>query len=178
MFAPAVGFMGEDFGITSQILLSFTVRVYLLGYVVRYPFLPTNHQLDLTPGIQFGPLFLAPLSEIYGRRVVLSGANALFVLWQIGCALAPNVKSLIIFRPLAGIGGSGCVTLGAGVIADLFVVEERGLASSIWSLGPLIGPVVGPICGGFVGKSSFRSFLHMVVINMSTPAGIHFRVLL
>lgn len=34
MFAPAVSFMGEDFGESSELLLSFTVSVYLLGYVV------------------------------------------------------------------------------------------------------------------------------------------------
>lgn len=26
------------------------------------------------------------------------------------------------------------------------------MATSIWSLGPLVGPVVGPICGGFIGE--------------------------
>ena len=34
MFAPAVSFMGKDFGESSEFLLSFTVSVYLLGYVV------------------------------------------------------------------------------------------------------------------------------------------------
>lgn len=101
---------------------------------------------------QLGPLVLAPLSEIYGRRVVLSGANWFFVVWQIGCALAPNLPAIIIFRFLAGCGGSGCLTLGAGVIADLFPVHQRGAATSLWSMGPLMGPVVGPIVGGFVGQ--------------------------
>lgn len=50
-------------------------------------------------------------------------------------------------------GGSGCLTLGAGVIADLFPVEQRGLATSIWSLGPLVGPSVGPLAGGFMGET-------------------------
>ncbi|KAH8810837.1 putative MFS multidrug transporter [Xylogone sp. PMI_703] len=128
MFAPAVSFMGEEFHVTTETLLSFAVTVYLLGWVC-------------------GPLFLAPLSEIYGRRVVLSCANIFFVVWQIGCAKAPNIASLIIFRFLAGIGGAGCLTLGGGLVADLFDVTERGMATSIWSLGTLFGPVVGPICG-------------------------------
>ena len=53
---------------------------------------------------------------------------------------------------MAGVGGAGCLTIGAGVIGDLFMVEERGLATAIWSLGPLFGPVVGPICGGFIAE--------------------------
>ncbi|KAL5341382.1 major facilitator superfamily domain-containing protein [Aspergillus crustosus] len=134
MFSPALGDLSNDFGITNPTILSFSVSIYLLGYV-------------------FGPLLLAPLSEIYGRRIILSCANWFFVVWQIGCALAPNIASLIVFRFFAGIGGSGCITLGAGVIADLFPITKRGLATSIWSMGPLVGPVVGPIAGGFVGQS-------------------------
>lgn len=95
---------------------------------------------------------MAPLSEIYGRRVVLSAANWFFVVWQIGCALAQNIETLIVCRLFAGIGGSGCLTLGAGVIADLFAREQRGMATSIWAMGPLLGPVIGPIAGGFLGE--------------------------
>lgn len=37
IFAPGVGFAGKEFGETSELLLSFTVSVYLLGYVVSCP---------------------------------------------------------------------------------------------------------------------------------------------
>ncbi|RAL64300.1 hypothetical protein DID88_002192 [Monilinia fructigena] len=118
MFAPGVTFADKEFHNTSLILSSFTVSIFVLGYVV-------------------GPLILAPLSEIYGRRYVLTGGNIIFCLWQIGCALAPSLESLIGFRFLAGLGGSGCLTIGAGMIADLFHADRRGLATSLFSLGPL-----------------------------------------
>ncbi|KAL2859510.1 major facilitator superfamily domain-containing protein [Aspergillus pseudodeflectus] len=135
MFAPAVSYMAADFRETNQTILSFTVSVFLLGYT-------------------FGPCLLAPLSEIYGRRVVLSFSNWFFVVWQIGCALAQNIETEIICRFFAGIGGAGCITLGAGVIADLFPIEQRGKATAIWGLGPLMGPVIGPIAGGFIGQEA------------------------
>ncbi|KAJ6171825.1 hypothetical protein N7470_000892 [Penicillium chermesinum] len=133
MFAPAVGFMAKDFNETNETILSLSVSIFLIGYTI-------------------GPLLLAPLSEIYGRRIVLSGANWFFVVWQIGCALAQNIETLIVCRLFAGIGGSGCITLGAGVIADMFPIKQRGAATSIWTMGPLIGPVVGPIAGGFLSE--------------------------
>ncbi|KAL6229285.1 hypothetical protein BDW75DRAFT_249900 [Aspergillus navahoensis] len=135
MFSPAIQYMAADFKETNETILSFTVSVYLLGYV-------------------FGPCFLAPLSEIYGRRVVFSCANWFFVVWQIGCALAQNIETEVLCRFFAGIGGAGCITLGAGVIADLFPVEQRGKATAIWGLGPLLGPVIGPIAGGFIGQGA------------------------
>jgi multidrug resistance protein len=114
-----------------------------------------------------GPLVLAPLSEIYGRRIVLSCANWFFVVWQIGCALAPNVQSFIVFRLFSGMGGVGCVTLGAGVIADMFPVHQRAMASAIWSMGPLIGPIAGPIAGGFVGETIGWRWVFWILLIVS-----------
>lgn len=149
MFAPGVSFMDETYHNTSTVLSAFVVSVYLLGYT-------------------FGPLLLASMSEIYGRRPVLFGANVFFCVWQIGCALAPNLASLIIFRFLAGIGGSGCLTIGGGVIADLFRTEKRGMATAIYSLGPLFGPVVGPICGGFIAARAGWRWIFWVLFIAAT----------
>ncbi|KAJ6787093.1 hypothetical protein PWT90_10497 [Aphanocladium album] len=135
MFAPAVGYMAREFGEKDQTVTSLSVSIYLIGYTV-------------------GPLLLAPLSEIYGRRIVLSAGNWFFVVWQIGCALAQNIETLIVCRLFAGIGGSACLTLGAGVIADLFSPQQRGKATALWAMGPLVGPVVGPIAGGFLGEAA------------------------
>lgn len=90
---------------------------------------------------------------MYGRRIILSLATSAFVLFHIGCALSPNFSSIIVFRLLAGLGGSGCLTIGGGVVSDLFEPENRGLAMAIFSAGPLFGPVLGPICGGFIAQN-------------------------
>jgi Na+/melibiose symporter-like transporter len=120
ILSPGIGHVDTDFNNTNTTVGAMTVSIYLLGYVI-------------------GPLFLAPLSEIYGRKVVLDAANIFFCVWQIGCALAPNIEGLIVFRFFAGVGGAGCLTLGGGIIADIFRVDERGFAMGIYTLGPLIG---------------------------------------
>lgn len=38
MFAPALGSLAVDFNVTNETLLSFTVSVFILGYVVRDPY--------------------------------------------------------------------------------------------------------------------------------------------
>lgn len=124
MFAPAVSYMDAEFHNDNALLSALSVTIFVLAYVC-------------------GSLVLAPMCEIYGRRPILTIANIFFCVWQIGCALAPNLNSLIAFRFLAGIGGSGCLTIGGGVIADLFHPEQRGLATSLYSVGPLFGPIVG-----------------------------------
>ncbi|KXJ85896.1 major facilitator superfamily domain-containing protein [Microdochium bolleyi] len=132
--APGIAPMMRELGVQDAVVGSLTVSIYLLGYVV-------------------GPLVLAPLAEMYGKKIVLDGANVSFCLWQIGCALAPNIQSLIVFRFLSGVGGSGCLTLGGGMIGDMFYPEHRGMASGLWILGPVLGPNIGPLIGGFLAES-------------------------
>ncbi|KAI1081563.1 MFS general substrate transporter [Whalleya microplaca] len=134
VLAPAIRYFNEEFQNTNDTKGPLPVSIYLLGYAV-------------------GPLFLAPLSEIYGRASVLTLSNVFFCLWHIGCALAPSLDFLIVFRFFSGVGGSGCMTLGGAVIGDLFPIEGRGVALSTWALGPLVGPTLGPLVGAFIAGS-------------------------
>ncbi|KAI0537680.1 major facilitator superfamily transporter [Xylaria digitata] len=138
ILAPAVNAIRDEFGSNDTTKASLPVSIFLLGYAV-------------------GPLFLSPMSEIYGRAVVLSSANAFFCIWHIGCALAPSLDSLIVFRFLCGVGGAGSMILGGAVTGDMFPVVERGKALSIWSIGPIVGPTLGPLIGAFiVGSIGWR----------------------
>ncbi|GIK05421.1 hypothetical protein Aspvir_009531 [Aspergillus viridinutans] len=155
--APAEGLVIESFNITSESLASFVVSIYLVGFAV-------------------GPLALGPLSEIYGRLWVYQACNAVFIVWNIACAVAPNIGSLLAFRLFAGIAGSCPLTLGAGSIADLFVPEERGAAMSIYSMGPLMGPVIGPIAGGYLAEAAGWRWIFWV-ISMAAGAVFAFSLL-
>ncbi|KAK9249908.1 major facilitator superfamily domain-containing protein, partial [Lipomyces tetrasporus] len=54
---------------------------------------------------------------------------------------------------LAGVGGSGPLTVGPGSIADCFSQRERGKVMAIWTLPILIGPSIGPIAGGYLSDA-------------------------
>jgi MFS family permease len=140
MFAPGVGELVRDFNVTNIELSSFVVSVYLLGYC-------------------FGPLLIAPLSELYGRQYVYHICNVFYVIWTIACGFAPEMGSLVVFRFLAGFAGSCPLTIGAGSIADMFVQEQRGGAMAAWALGPLVGPVAGPVGMSTYLLSSYDQFL-------------------
>ncbi len=53
------------------------------------------------------------LSDIYGRRVILLTAIAIFIAGSVACALAPSIWMLILGRGLQGIGGGGLLPIGA-----------------------------------------------------------------
>lgn len=131
MVAPALTTIAKQFNITNEVEESLTLSVFVLAYAV-------------------GPLFLGPLSEMYGRVIVLQLANLFYLFFNLGCGLAQTKGQMIAFRFLAGLGGSAPLAIGGGVLSDLFTAEERGRAISIYSLAPLLGPAIGPIAGGFI----------------------------
>lgn len=67
-----------------------------------------------TFGFCLGPSFAAPLSEMYGRRIVYWTTLPLLLIFTAIAASANNIPQLVIFRLLAGIGGSGALAIGAG----------------------------------------------------------------
>ncbi|KAF2177119.1 MFS general substrate transporter [Zopfia rhizophila CBS 207.26] len=135
MIAPAVIPLMHEFHSTNSIIASFVVSIYIVGYAV-------------------GPLVLAPLSEMYGRLYLYHVNNVLFVIWTVACALAPNIPAMLIFRLMCGLAGSCSLTIGGGTITDVFVQQERGLAMSLFSMGPILGPIVGPVGGGFLAEAA------------------------
>ncbi|KAK7733262.1 hypothetical protein SLS63_004791 [Diaporthe eres] len=104
--------------------------------------------------LAIGSLIAAPLSEQFGRKIILDISTALFAIWELACAVSPNITSLLIFRIFSGLGGSACLSIGGGIVSDLFDSNERGVATAVFALGPLLGPVIGPIVGGFLSQEA------------------------
>ncbi|KAG2067617.1 MFS general substrate transporter [Suillus decipiens] len=135
MIAPATGQVASSFGIDNSVILALTTSIFVLAYAV-------------------GPLFLGPLSEIYGRSRVLQLANLWYLVWNLVCGFAQSEAQLLVFRFLAGLGGSGPLSIGGGFLGDCWRPHERGKAVAIYSLAPMMGPVMGPITGAWIAEYS------------------------
>ena len=123
------------FDVHEQELLVLPVSIYLIGYIL-------------------GPLIFAPLSEYYGRKIVMICTFTMFTAFVLACALAPNFASLIIFRLLAGIGASTPVSVIGGIYADLYnTPRARGVAITAFMAGTTWGPLTGPMLSGFVSEA-------------------------
>lgn len=144
MFAPGVPDAMIEFHSSSVTLASFVVSVYVLGYA-------------------FGPLVIAPISELYGRLPVYHVCNVLFVIFTIACAVSTNLNMLIGIRFLEGTFGSCPLTIGGGTIADMIIQEKRGGVMAIWALGPLMGPVIGPVAGGYLSQAKGWRWVFWVI---------------
>ncbi|TKA42205.1 hypothetical protein B0A54_07293 [Friedmanniomyces endolithicus] len=124
-----------------------------------------------------GPLFLAPLSETFGRRVVYLVCFSVFTLLQIPSALSPNIETLIAMRTLSGFFGAVGIANGGGTISDMFEPKERASIFGWYLLGPLLGPTLGPLFGGvIVQRLGWRWIFWVLTIicAVNTAAGFFF----
>ncbi|RAQ55328.1 polyamine transporter 3 [Aspergillus flavus] len=107
-------------------------------------------------GFAVGPLLWSPLSEIIGRQPVYIISLALYTIFQIPCALSPNIGGLLACRFLCGVFSSSGLSLAGGTIADIWNIEERGMAIAYFAAAPYCGPVIGPIVCGWINVGSHR----------------------
>ncbi|KAJ5168625.1 uncharacterized protein N7482_004219 [Penicillium canariense] len=107
-------------------------------------------------GFAVGPLLWSPLSEIIGRRPVYIISLGLYLIFNIPCALSPNIGGLLVCRFLCGVFSSSGLSLAGGTIADIWSIEERGMAIAYFAAAPYCGPVIGPIVTGWINVGSHR----------------------
>ncbi|CAG8959764.1 hypothetical protein HYFRA_00001671 [Hymenoscyphus fraxineus] len=103
-------------------------------------------------GLAAGTLLFAPISEVWGRLLVFRFTLGLFVCFNAGCALAPNIQALLIFRFLSGFFGSSAVANTGGALADIWPQSHRSVPFALFATAGSLGPVFAPIVGGFISQ--------------------------
>ena len=110
--AGSTTYLSRYFNVTSQAKLVLPTSLYLLGYT-------------------FGPVVFAPLSETYGRKLIMLLTFALFTIFTLACALAPTWESFLLFRWIVGVNASSAIAVTGGLYADIYadpVMRGRAMA--------------------------------------------------
>ncbi|KAF2274506.1 MFS transporter-like protein [Westerdykella ornata] len=96
----------------------------------------------------------AKLSDIWGRKMIVLAALAVFFGSSAVCATAKTMKALIVGRALQGWASGGLILLVHVCISDLFSLRQRslfmGLIEGIWALAGGIGPILGGVFASLV----------------------------
>jgi EmrB/QacA subfamily drug resistance transporter len=108
------------------------------------------------------------LSSLVGnRRLYLAGLFTT-VVSTIGCGLAWNLESLILFRVIQGLGATPAQVTGMVILYEVFPARQRGLVLGLLLLAGSLGPTIGPSLGGYlVQEYSWRAMFYL-----SLPAAV------
>ena len=117
-------------------------------------------------------MVFAPLSEVFGRRVIYASTLLVAVIFIIPCAVAKNITTLLVCRAIGGIAFSAPMTLVGGTLADLWKTEERGVPMAAFSAAPFLGPAIGPLVGGFLSDAAGWRWLYWLQLIVAGVAYI------
>lgn len=109
--------------------------------------------------LSLGSLILVAgsLSDLYGRKKILTAGLVGFLIASLGCAVAPNVGFLIAARFVQGVAGAMLVPSSLALIMSNFRGDAEGRAIGTWTAWTGISGVFGPVLGGvLVDAASWR----------------------
>ncbi|MDF0600580.1 multidrug effflux MFS transporter [Psychromarinibacter sp. C21-152] len=143
MYVPSLPSMAEHFDADYGVIAR-SVTLFLLGNAILQ-------------------LFIGPVADRFGRRPVMLGGLAIFVVATIGCLLAPNVTVFLTFRMLQAFIVVGMV-LSRAVVRDTH--DQANAASMIGyvTMGMAVVPMLSPALGGLLDewlgwRANFWAFL-------------------
>jgi len=113
-------------------------------------------------------LIYGKLSDLFGRKPVLTVGIIIFLIGSIICGVASSMEMLIFARFVQGFGAGAVMPIATTIVGDIYTKEERakiqGYLSSVWGISAILGPAIGGLLVEFV---SWR-----FVFWMNVPLGI------
>lgn len=132
---PACARMGTEFG-ASELAMQQVVSVYMLFFAV----------MSLVHG---------PLSDALGRKPVVVAGTVAYIAASVGCALAPSLPVLLVFRALQGLSAGAGVIVSRAMVRDVYADHEAQRVMShiamIFGLAPALAPIAGGLLLGWSG---------------------------
>jgi DHA1 family bicyclomycin/chloramphenicol resistance-like MFS transporter len=145
LYTPAMPQLVEVFG-TDVATVKLTLTVYFLGFALAQ-------------------LVCGPLSDAYGRRPIVMGFTAAYLVGSLLAVFAPSVEWLLAARVIQGIGASAGVAISRAIVRDLFTgrqsVQVMNMIGLMLAAGPALSPTIGGITLDLFGWHAI--FLVMVI---------------
>jgi EmrB/QacA subfamily drug resistance transporter len=102
-------------------------------------------------------LLAGALADHFGKRRVLIVGLAVMLVASLGCAVAPNVATLVAARLIQGVGGALVVPSSLAMLNATLRDSDRARGIGIWAGISTLGTTFGPYGGGWlVDHASWR----------------------
>ncbi len=159
MYLPALPSIGQSLGASMS-----AVQASLMAFFIS---------------LGVGQIIYGPVSDMVGRKAPLYFGLVLFAAGSIGCALAPDVHTLVVLRFIQGLGACAGMVVPRAIVRDMHTgVDAARLMSMlmlVFSVSPILAPLTGSILiEAFGWRSVFwavtvAAVLGLVLLATSLP---------
>ena len=130
MYLPALPSIGQSLGASMG-----AVQASLMAFFIS---------------LGIGQLIYGPLSDMVGRKTPLYFGMVLFAVGSVGCALAPDIHTLIVLRFIQGLGASAGMVIPRAVVRDLHTGHDAARLMSLLMLVFSVSPILAPLAGSLL----------------------------
>jgi DHA1 family bicyclomycin/chloramphenicol resistance-like MFS transporter len=97
-------------------------------------------------------LLIGPASDRLGRRPVMLGSFAIFVIATLAAIFAPTIEFLLVCRMFQAFAAAGMV-LSRAIVRDTVSTDLAASRIGYITMGMTLVPMLGPIVGGFLDEA-------------------------
>lgn len=145
MYLPALPSIGNSLGASVS-----AVQASLMAFFVS---------------LGIGQIIYGPVSDMIGRKAPLYFGLLLFGVGSVGCALAPNIETLIVLRFIQGLGACAGMVVPRAVVRDLHTGEDAARLMSLLMLVFSVSPILAPLSGSLLTETfGWRSVFWAVTL--------------
>ena len=152
MLMPALPAIRAEFDATTAATQA-VISVFLIVFAVGIP-------------------LAGPLSDRHGRRPLLLGGIAVFLLGSLLGALAPTLEVLVLARAVQALGCAATATVARAVLGDLFPDWRLAGALATMTLVMMSGTAVSPYLGGLITESLGWHAPLMLMVVVAAAIGV------
>ncbi|MDP5349179.1 MAG: multidrug effflux MFS transporter [Paracoccaceae bacterium] len=116
-------------------------------------------------GMGAATLFAGPMSDALGRKPMIIGGTALYILGAALAWAAPSLEWLLLARVLQGVGAAGPRVVGMAIVRDLYGGREMARILSFVMMVFMLVPAIAPLVGSWIiAAAGWRAMFGAFVI--------------
>ncbi|MES2415525.1 MAG: multidrug effflux MFS transporter [Pseudomonadota bacterium] len=155
MYLPALPSIGQSLGASMN-----AVQASLMAFFIS---------------LGIGQIIYGPVSDMVGRKAPLYFGMVLFAVGSVGCAMAPDIQTLVILRFVQGLGASAGMVIPRAVVRDLHTGTDAARLMSllmlVFSVSPILAPLAGSLLIEFIGwRSVFWAVTVAAILGLALMA--------
>lgn len=121
-------------------------------------------------GMGVGTIFAGPLSDTYGRKIIITGGFAIYIIAAVLAFYAQSLEMILAARALQGLGAAGPRIVPIAMIRDLYegrrMAQITSFITTVFMLVPAIAPSVGALIISIAGwRYIFVAFIVFSLIG-------------